>query len=149
MKKPQLLRQALLKNNAFLINNPDKLHTFIDEGSIISTTSSSLSFEYKYKLNIVITDYSGSIDTIMVPIITWLYIHQQELWGNGELRPDALTYEVDHLNNDSFDISIDIKLTERVIVRGGETSLEVKHCDDIPPEEFIPDWVKALWHQIN
>lgn len=149
MKKPQLLRQTLLKNNQFLIEHPDRLHTFIDAGKIISTTAKSFSFEYKYTLNIVITDYSDPIDSIMVPLVAWLYFYQQEAWGNGELREDALTYEVDHHNNNAFDISINIKLTERIITREGKSGLEIKHCDDLIPEEFRPTWANKIWHLKN
>lgn len=149
MKKPQLLRQALLNNNRFLIEHPDRLHTFIDEGKIVSTTAKSLSFEYQYTLNIVITDYSDSIDSIMVPLVAWIYIHQQEAWGNGELREDALNYEVDHHSNKAFDISLNIKLSERIITREGESGFEIKHCDDLPPEEFRPTWANKIWHLMD
>lgn len=56
MLKPQLLRQALTDNVPELQRNPDALNVFIDSGRIVSTLASSLSFEYQYRLNMVITD---------------------------------------------------------------------------------------------
>lgn len=135
----------LTKHCAELKTNPEKLHVFIDNGKINKTSSKGLSFEYDYTLNIIITDYSGNIDTIIVPILAFLYIHQQESYGNPDNRDDAFTYEVDHLNNHSFDISINLKLTERVLTKHDEkTGYKVKHCDDKPFDEFVPDWAKSI-----
>lgn len=145
MKKANKLRQMITKHCDYLKTNPEKLHVFIDNGKVMMTNATSLSFEYQYTLNIIITDYNDNIDTIIVPIIAFLYIHQQESFGNDELREDALTYEVDALDNHSFDISINIKLTERVLtLHDDKTGYKVKHCDDKPFGEFIPDWAKSI-----
>jgi len=39
----------------------------IDSGLIVSTLPGSLSFAYQYRLNIIITDYAGNIDLMIVP----------------------------------------------------------------------------------
>jgi hypothetical protein len=48
---------------------------------------------------------------------------------------------VDYLDNEVRDISIDIKLTERVIVKEQDGTLNVTHLDEpVPPEHFIKSY---------
>lgn len=55
----------------------------------------SLSFEYRYKLNVIITDYIGDPDAIMVPLLAWITVHQHELLGNPDMRKTGIGFEVD------------------------------------------------------
>ena len=48
MNKPQSLRHALNKAVPYVRNNPDKLHLFVDNGSLVATGASSMSWEYRY-----------------------------------------------------------------------------------------------------
>lgn len=143
MIKLNKLRKYITKQVHFLQVNPDKLHVFIDNGKIINTTAKSLSFEYEYTLNLIITDFSDPIDEIMIPIVSFMYVHQQEQFGNPDFRDDAITYEVEHLDNHKYDISINLKMTERVITKY-EDGFLVKHMDDKPPVDFLPPWALSL-----
>lgn len=144
MKKPEQIRELLEQHSLLIKNNPDKLHIFIEDGDVISTAAKSLSFEYQYKLNIIILDYAESIDYLMVPIIAWMYVHQNEKMGNSDLRQDAIKLEIEQLNNKSCDVGITLSLTERVIVQNSNNGLEYKHLNDNPPEEMIPTWAKEI-----
>ena len=57
MNKPNSLRAALTAALPEFARNPDRLHIFIEHGSIAVTAAKSLSFEYAYTLDIVVTDY--------------------------------------------------------------------------------------------
>ncbi|WP_392565143.1 phage tail protein [Utexia brackfieldae] len=144
MKKPEQLRKLLEQSSLFIKTDPDKLHIFIEDGNIIATAAKSLSYEYQYKLNIVLLDYGESIDSLMVPVIAWMYVHQQEYMGNPELRAEAIKLDIEHLNNKSYDIGITLSLSERVIVQMGANGLEYKHVSDNPPEYMIPQWAKEI-----
>lgn len=144
MKKPEQIRELLEQHSLLIKNNPDKLHIFIDDGDVIATAAKSLSFEYQYKLNIIILDYAESIDYLMVPIIAWMYVYQNEKMGNNDLRQDAIKLEIEQLNNKSCDVGITLSLTERVIVKNGDNGLEYKHVNDQPPQEMIPEWAKEI-----
>ena len=72
MNKPQSLRSALNKAVAYVRNNPDKLHLFVDNGSLVATGASSMSWEYRYTLNVVIEDFSGDQNLLMAPVLLWL-----------------------------------------------------------------------------
>ncbi|EFN7677311.1 hypothetical protein EGX56_16365 [Escherichia coli] len=42
------MRHALNKAVPYVRNNPDKLHLFVDNGSLVATGASSMSWEYRY-----------------------------------------------------------------------------------------------------
>lgn len=79
MMKPSQLRRALTDSVPLLKRNPDSLNVFIDSGRIVSTLATSLSFEYQYRLNMVITDYTGDIDLLIVPVLEWLRVNEPDM----------------------------------------------------------------------
>ncbi|GCI47222.1 phage tail protein [Escherichia coli] len=109
MNKPQSLRHALNKAVPYVRNNPDKLHLFVDNGSLVATGASSMSWEYRYTLNVVIEDFSGDQNLLMAPVLLWLRDNQPDAINNPALREKLFTFEVDILRNDVCDISL--KLT--------------------------------------
>ncbi|BCU90680.1 tail fiber protein [Yersinia pseudotuberculosis] len=155
MLKPDSLRTAILKAVPYIKQNPDCLHVFIDKGAIIATLAPSLSFEYQYTLNLVVTDYASDMDLVIVPVLHWLRTHQPDIMANPDKRQDSFTFEVDYLDNKVRDISIDIKLTERVIVKERNGKLSVTHLEEpVPPEHFINSYqidiegkTVAEWHR--
>ncbi|CBW73728.1 Tail completion protein R [Mycetohabitans rhizoxinica HKI 454] len=48
------------------------MSVFIDQGTLVATGTRSPSFEYRYMLNVLILDYAGDADAIMVAIIEWV-----------------------------------------------------------------------------
>lgn len=139
MNKPQSLRHALNKSVQLVRENPDKLHMFVDKGAVVATGALSISWEYRYTLNVVIVDFSGDQNLLMAPILQWLSINQPDAINNPELREKLFSFEVDILRNDICDISIDLQLTERVVVStdGSVSSVEAV------PEPANPD--DAMW----
>ena len=137
MNKPKHLRQALNKAVPYLQANPDKLHIFIDNGSLVTTAAPSMSWEYRYVLNLVIEDFSGDQNLLMAPIIAWLQVNQSDSINNPELREKLFSFEVDILNNEACDISINLHLTERVIVNSDGSISSVNAVDEPElPEEM-------------
>ena len=130
MKKPDSLRQALTDAVAELAQNPDKLHCFIQEGRIFATSATSLSFEYLYTLEIIVTDYGADPNTLIVPILAWLHRHQNEMLSNPELMRDGFSFEADILNHDTVDLAIKLKLSERVGVHQANGEYIVEHYDE-------------------
>jgi tail completion protein R (GpR) len=143
MYKPSSLREHLTRANPALHQNPENLLVFVDEGSVRSTATASLSFEYAYCLNIIITDYAGEEDAIMVPILAWIKVHQNDLLDGGELQKKGFTFEVDFNNSETIDLSIKLHLTERVIVRSGEQGrLDIQHAREPQP---TPPYSDPFW----
>jgi len=117
--------------------NPDRLHLFVDSGQLVATSAASLSWEYRYTLNVVITDFTGDQNLLMAPVLLWLRGNQPDALQNSEAREKLFSFEVDILANDRCDISMDLKLTERVIatVEDGKARIEAVPEPDVP-EEF-------------
>ena len=138
MNKPQSLRNALNKAVAYVRDNPDKLHLFIDSGSLVATGAASMSWEYRYTLNIIVEDFSGDQNLLMAPVLLWLGTSQPDAMNNPELREKLFTFEVDILRNDVCDISINLQLTERVLV---STDGCVSNVETIPE----PDDPEEIW----
>ncbi|EBD9256297.1 phage tail protein [Salmonella enterica] len=138
MNKPQSLRSALNKAVTYVRNNPDKLHLFVDNGSLVATGASSMSWEYRYTLNVVIEDFSGDQNLLMAPVLLWLSENQAGAINNPELREKLFTFEVDILRNDVCDISLNLQLTERVLV---STDGNVSSVEAVPE----PDGFEEIW----
>ena len=135
MLKPKQLREALTASVPMLQRNPDCLNVFIDNGRIVSTLATSLSFEYQYQLNMVITDYTDNIDLLIVPMLAWLRVNQPDVMATKEKQQTGFTFKVDVISDTASDISIDIQLTERVIVKQEGDELHVNHVGENPLPE--------------
>lgn len=146
MKKADSLRATLASACPDLAANPERLLMFIDEGALVSTAAAGLSFEYAYTLNVILTDFAGDPDALMVPLLVWVAIHQVELLDNPQLRGTGITFEADLIDNAKVDLAIKLKLTERVIVRrDGEGKLALEHADEPQPEARLQAGHWALW----
>lgn len=137
MNKPQSLRSALNKSVPYVAENPDRLHLFVDSGQLVATSAASLSWEYRYTLNVVITDFTGDQNLLMAPVLLWLRENQPDALQNSDARENVFSFEVDILANDRCDISMDLKLTERVIatVEDGKAHIEAVPEPEVQ-EEF-------------
>lgn len=139
MKKPDTLRAALTAAMPDLANDPDRFLVFIDNGALHASYAPGLSFEYAYTLNIIITDFTGDPNAVMVPLLMWVSVNQSELMDNVDKRRDGIQFEADILDNARCDLSIKLQLTERVIVkRAGDGVLTMTHVDEPQPEGAYP-----------
>ncbi|MGQ3903240.1 phage tail protein [Mixta calida] len=138
MNKPQSLRHALNKSVPYVRENPDRLHLFVDNGSLVATAAASISWEYRYTLNVVVTDFTGDQNLLMAPILYWLRDNQPDALQNPDEREKLFTFEVDILSNGACDLSLNLKLTERVLAREVNGQMQVEAV----PE---PDEPEAFW----
>lgn len=119
MRKPNSLREHLSAAVPGLRRNPDKLSIFVREGRLVAAGAETLSFEYRYTLSVVVLDYAGAADSIMLPLLEWVRGNQIEILDNPAQRDKALRFEVDFTNKEAADIAIEIDLSEAVIVAPG------------------------------
>ena len=128
MNKPDSLRAHLLATIAELKHNPDRMLIFIDNGKVRCTAAASLSFEYSFDLQIILTDYAGHPDSVMLPLLGWLSVNQSELLENLDRSAEGIKFEADVLDNSKVDLSIRLPLTERVVVgQDADGNTTVKH----------------------
>lgn len=133
MIKPNALRMHLLDSVQELTHDPDRLLTFIENGKARCTAAAGLSFEYEYNLQIIITDYAGHPNTVMIPIIDWVRTNQPELLANFDKNRAGIQFDAEIMSNDLVDLSIVLPLTERVIVKEENGQLSITH----PPEPLL------------
>lgn len=142
MKKPQILRDHLLRTVPGLAAAPDKLDLFIDRGRVQCGKGAGLSFRYAYTLNLVVQDFAGDPDRLMLPLLAWISEHQPDLLARAPQEPFA--FEAEILDEKRTDVSITIDLTERVVVAADEGGRPVLgHLPDVPMADRF-DGVDAL-----
>ena len=129
MKKLTSLRQHLLDSVPGLASDPDRLRTYIQEGTIRFSRGQHLSHEYRFNAEVIIIGTDGNLDPIIVPTLQWLARYQPDADPEQALR---FTAEI-HQNND-VDLIFTIELTERVVA--------LVDCDagQIRSEHRMPDY---------
>lgn len=134
MKKPQLLRQHLVAAMPSLAADPERLLVFVDDGGLAASFAAGLSFQYRYTLELVLRDFAGAPEAVMVPLLQWLTRHQPELLANPEDR-DKLTFVVDVLSDKLVDLAIKLPLTERVrVVQDNAGAFQLEYLPEPPTE---------------
>lgn len=143
MKKPESLRDLMTQAVPAIKADPTRLSLFIDRGSI-RVRPGSLSFEYAYSVNLVVQDYAGDPDAVIVPVIAWIAEHQPELLQRQDSQ--AFDFESELLAEGVFDLSLTIALTERVRVVRADGGVTVEHLEDrLPPDIFPGAEGARLW----
>lgn len=129
MNKPDSLREHLLAAVPELKHSPDRLLIFIDNGKVRCTAAGGLSFEYAYDLQIILTDFAGHPDSVMLPLLGWLRVNQSELLVNLDKSAKGIKFEADVIDHSKVDMSLSLPLTERVIVKKQDNgTFTVKHA---------------------
>lgn len=147
MLKPQQLRAEITSCLQWLQRNPESLQVRVQGGSIAATLATSLSHEYSYTLNLLFLDYTGDLDLIVVPIQAWLRENQPDIMATAEKRRTGFTFATDFNNDGSYDFSVSLQLTERVVVKeqdGG--ALHVKHLPEPPLPENVTRPLQLFVH---
>ena len=144
MNKPESLRAHLLTTVPELQHNPDRVLIFIDNGKVRCTAAATLSFEYSYDLQIIMTAFAGHPDSVMLPVLGWISINQPELLENYEKMQNGIQFEADILDKDKVDLGLTLRLTERVVVgTDAQGNTTVKHAGE--PQRVAgyldPNWV--------
>ncbi|MFC3549457.1 phage tail protein [Lysobacter cavernae] len=150
MIKPDSLRAHITTAVPELARDPDRLLIFIERGSLVATYAPGLSFEYRYTLSLIVTDFAGHPDAVMVPLLVWLSRHQPELLANPDRR-EQIGFEAELLANDKVDLEIKVPLTERVGVHprdGG--GYDIEHYPEPELEVAFPPgrwdvYLKGEW----
>lgn len=148
MKKAESLKELLLASVPALAADPAKLAVFVDKGKVSAVRSETLAFQLGYTATIWIEAFGGDPDSLFVPVLAWIAQNQPDLIGRPDSEPFA--FESELLDGDSADISIEIELTERVLVeRRANGKLRTVHVDDAPtPHVFVGAEGVNLWQTV-
>lgn len=130
MRKPQSLRDHLAKLVPSLASDPDKLLIHVGHGKVRATAASSLSFEYQYTLSLLVIDWPHGPDAIVLPVLMWLTLNQPDLLENYDRQAEGFKFEAELLTDSTVDLSIELALTERVIVTPTLGGLNIEHVGE-------------------
>lgn len=136
MKKPNQLRKILEQSHADFVKNPDRLQLYVDGGQVIATGAPSFSFEYRYTLNVIATDYAGDIAALIVPMIAYLRTNQPEIFETPQMRENAFKFQLDYNNNNTADVSFEIQLTERVVAKQVGENVQMTYATEPTAQEW-------------
>lgn len=133
MLKLQSLRDFLAQCAPDLARNPEDFIVYGDDGRLVASCTSSLSFEYRYTAYVTLLGYAGHPDAIMVPLLAWCKVNQPELLDNPDKRENAIRFAVAPQSRNTYDLGIEIDLTERAIVKPDpdhDTRLRITHPNE-------------------
>lgn len=112
MEKPASLRAEIIRHLPELAENPDKLVMFVGNGRVVAHKA-TLSHSTEFTLSVLITDFSGNQDILKTAIIHWLQTHQPDILLPGQVGRDAFAFEAEILSDNTADILVSLKLSER------------------------------------
>jgi P2 phage tail completion protein R (GpR). len=147
MRKTNDLRAWLTSCVPILAAAPDKLQIYLDKGTICSRAGKSLSFEYRFTLTVLICDYPGDADEIVIPMLAWIEREQPDLLQRAEA--DAFQFQAEILDSNCADIEFSLEVTEPVLVtrRTDGSGFDVSHpAPQAFPGELVPG-LDALMRQ--
>lgn len=81
--------------------------------------------------------------SLMVPVLLWFTDNQPNAINIPELREKLFTFDVDILRNDVCDISLNLQLSEHVLVSAGGGVSNVKAV----PEPSVPEEMRTVKHR--
>lgn len=143
MNKSESLRTHLLAAVPELRHSPDRLLVFIDKGKLRCTAAASLSWEYSYELQVILTDFAGHPDSVMLPLLAWVRTNQSELLANLDKSAQGIGFEADIIDRSKVDMAITLPLTERVVVkRQADGTYQVSHA---PEPQYTEYQEPATW----
>lgn len=137
MKKLTDLRDYLLSTVPELKRGPDRLHTFIENGTIEFWRGGSYSHLYRIPIRIIVTDYRGEADDIVIPVLEWLHVREP-----GLEERNSISFDVEVLSNEAIDLSLTVNVTERVIVKDENGQRHIHHVLPEPDPAMDPG---AVW----
>lgn len=113
MRKALSLRTAITEALPEFATDPDRLRIWVEDGTVRSTQSPSLSFGFTYRLNVLLEEARSDIALLALAVTRWLRINQPDLLRPGGVGFD---FECDILDNSTSDILLQLDLTENVAV---------------------------------
>ncbi|MDX7608537.1 phage tail protein [Klebsiella quasipneumoniae] len=139
MKKAELMRDALTRNNTWCKANPELFIVWVEKGHIQIEATGEASFMYHYTIQVLAVDFPGQIDDLMLPLLAWVWEQQPDLL----LNPDnnrKVEFDADIVNDDAADILFKVPAWERVIVEIVDGKPIAKHLAESRPRFNGGEW---------
>lgn len=150
MKKPALLRAAIVALLPELARNPDKLAMWVENGAVRATGNAQRGFAWEYPLTVVVEDFTLPPESLFFIVVDWLRTQQPDLLvPNGPGFP----FEVDVHDEKTFDVKMILPLREIVTATAdgaGGWQLQVREEVPLFPDaEPIGPGLTSIWVRGN
>lgn len=132
MKKLIDLRAYLLHRVPELKRNPEQLHCFIDTGNIAYHGSANYSHRYKMEIRLIITEWRGHADDIVLPVLEWLTVREPCRDPNK-----AIQFSAQIIDSETVDLELRIPAEESVLVHFEDKQRRIEHVLPEPDIELI------------
>ncbi len=139
MKKAELMRDALTRNNTWCKANPELFIVWVEKGHIQIEATGEASFMYHYTIQVLVVDFPGQIDDLMLPLLAWAWQQQPDLL----LNPDnnrKVEFDADIVNDDVADILFKVPVWERVMVTNSNGAPKAEHLAESRPRFNGGEW---------
>lgn len=139
MKKAELMRDALTRNNTWCKANPELFIVWVEKGYIQIEATGEASFMYHYTIQVLVVDFPGQIDDLMLPLLAWAWQQQPDLL----LNPDnnrKVEFDADIVNDDVADILFKVPVWERVMVTNSNGAPKAEHLAESRPRFNGGEW---------
>ncbi|MCA1199134.1 phage tail protein [Sphingomonas sp. R647] len=133
MLKPDSIRAALTAALPDYARDPDRLVVFAEKGRIATRPTAPGSpvdrgFEYRYDLRIILLDFTGHLDAVILPLLDWLATHQPDQLQTRANANEAIAFDAEFLGGTSADLELTLRLTEAVgVVRKPDGGIDFVH----------------------
>lgn len=147
MHKLTLLRSHLLASVPALAEAPERLLTFVDSGTIdyrrAEQSATPYSHQYKTPIRLIVLDWSGDLDPLILPLLAWLAHFEPGLPAEKPIEFDA-----EIISAEKADIELRFLVTERVVA-GFDCTTGRVHAEHRVPEYPInadcPQPLREFW----
>ena len=129
MNKPAQLRAVLEAALPHLKRDPENLLVFIENGRVASSLGRR-GWEYRYTVKVGLLDFAGHPDTVILPLLDWIRTAEPALLQNPDTAAEAIKFEAEILNHTSCDLTLQIALTERVMIDTVDGMTRANHLPD-------------------
>ena len=155
-----------------IAQRPDSLTFFVEKGGMAIRGGIEAGFEYRYHLQMLITDYGGSqvgadgrtpaapdYDAVLVAVLAWVAQNQPELLAGYATNNHAIDFSAEQVGDGKVDLMVELDLTEAVRLHprpGG--GFDVTHLPEQPYADcgcdgprhwqlFVRDVLIAEWDE--
>ncbi|WP_022955771.1 phage tail protein [Perlucidibaca piscinae] len=140
MNKIHSLRAAIEQAIPELRQHPERLSLFVEKGRIASASRVHASFEYRYEVQILLTDFAADVDLAVVACILWAQVNEPEIFDRWRNTQEGIEFEAEVIDDNKVDLAITMPLTERVLVKRQEDgSHNIEHVGEpLAPDPLGP-----------
>lgn len=130
MKKPALLREAIVAMIPEMARDPDRLAMWVEKGNLRATGNREHGFAWEYDLIVVAENYTAEPAVMFFAVTEWLRIQQPSLLvANGPGFP----FEVDVIDAQTVDLRITLPLVEVVTAAQVDGAWQLTVVDEAVP----------------